>query len=1107
MRLTPTRIGACGACLLAALWTWAEAVRPADGPALVPGEAQAGRLSADERHVYHLALPDGADVVFVRAEEHGADVWLECTGAPTCARVNNPDSRHGLETLRLDARGAGVVTLELRLSARVRTPGGYRLYLEVPTPDARGQARAEALSLLDQLGRAYALDTPAGRTQALRLGLDAARAWAALGEGEEAARARFAVALVQRETGHHAEALDTLAALLAEAREDGVRARLLNEIGFNRFARQDTPAARTAYEHALELLAATPDQHLRALVLNNLGLTYAASEPRRARALYAQALPLLLESGDRRVAALVTNNQAGVHQLLGEPDQAEPLFEQALAAQRALGDLQEQGRVLANLGALLHETGRFQEALERYQAALGLARTSADTRAEARLLNSLGLVLRGLGEPERALQHLRDALRLRRQTGDTRGEAITLHNLALVAQDAGALSEARAHFEAALALSHAGGDRRAEALTRQALGWLLARAGERQAARAALLQADAALEGAGERRGRCETLRKLALVQAEEGATAHALAELERARGLCQAALDNAGETRVLLASADVLQRAGRVPEARVALDEALGRIETLRAGVGSPDLRASFLARQQDAYSLGVELYLERLPEESSAQAARSALALLERGRARGLLDLLRSVGSARSGAPDDALALQRAQLEARFDGLGRRRAALREHGDEDERRALDSALVEAELALDTLDGALLHAAPRVRDLASPPVLDAHAIQALLDDDTLLLVYALGARRSTLFAVTRAQLEAHVLAAREPLEAATHATLTAWRQLDPGARALDERLGATLSELLLGPLAGRLGTKRLVIVPDGALHALPFAALPEPGVGAAGTRRAPLIERHEVLTLPSASALALLRAPRKAGSAHDATRITLLADPVFGSDDARLVRQTVRADVEPAAEPALPRLPGSAREAQAIARLAGAGRARLLLGFEATRDALVHAAPRSAVLHLATHAHVDAARPRLSALQLSAWRPDGSSRAGTLGVREVYALDVGADLVVLSACESALGREVRGEGLVGLTRGFFHAGARRVLASLWRVPDGATSLLMEAFYTALWRDGQAPAAALRTAQRKLLRSPRHADRYFWAAFALQGDWRPSGPSSGFDRR
>ncbi len=1051
-------------------------------------------------HSYRLALaPDDAPVVFVRAEEDGADVWLDCAGATTCARVNNPDSRHGTETLRLDTHGARALTLSVRLSGQVRTPGAYTLRVDVPAAEARGPARARALSLLDELGRAYALDTPAGREQALTLSLQAVQAWTVVGDEAEVSRARYGLAVVQRESGRHAEALDTLSTLLGAARDNGPRARLLNEIGFNHSARQDAQAARAAYEQALALLAGGSDEHLRGLVLNNLGLTHVTGDARRARSLYAQALPLLAASGDRRAAALVTNNLAGVHQLLGEPDQAEPLFAQALAAQRASGDRQEQARVLANLGALLHETGRFQEALEHYQEALALARSSADTRAEARLLNSLGLVLRGLGEPERALQHLHDALRLRRQTGDARGEAITRHNLGLVAQDAGALTDARAHFEAALALSAAGGDRRAEAISRQALGWLLARAGERGAARGALAQADAALDALGDRRGRCETLRKLSLVQAEDGDMASALASLHTARTLCLAALDHAGETRVLLASAEVLHRAGRLSTARAALDEALERIETLRAGVGSPDLRASFLARQQDAYALGVELHLERLPGEPASVAAQAALTLLERGRARGLLDLLRSVGQAPSSAPDDALARQQTQLEARFDGLGRRRAALREHGDEGECQALDAALAEAELALDTLAGALLRAPARAQDRASPRALDARAIQALLDDDTLLLVYALGTQRSTLFAVTRAQVETYPLAAREILERATRTTLAAWRQLDPGARARDERLGARLSELLLGPLAGRLGTRRLVIVPDGALHALPFAALPEPGPGATsvGARRALLVEHHEVSSLPSASVLALLRAPRPAREARDTTRITILADPVFGGADARRMPAAARPAEAAPAQDVLPRLPGSAREARAIARLAGAGQARLLLGFEASVENLAREAPRSRILHLATHARVDAERPRLSALHLSAWRSDGTPRASTLGVREVYALDVGADLVVLSACESALGRELRGEGLVGLTRGFFHAGARRVLASLWRVPDSATALLMEHFYTALWRQGQGPAAALRSAQLRLLRSPRHADRYFWAAFALQGDWQP----------
>jgi CHAT domain-containing protein len=147
-------------------------------------------------------------------------------------------------------------------------------------------------------------------------------------------------------------------------------------------------------------------------------------------------------------------------------------------------------------------------------------------------------------------------------------------------------------------------------------------------------------------------------------------------------------------------------------------------------------------------------------------------------------------------------------------------------------------------------------------------------------------------------------------------------------------------------------------------------------------------------------------------------------------------------------------------------------------------------------IVHFATHGMIDAQTPALSGLVLSRVGEDGQAREGFLSLNDVYNLQLGADLVVLSGCETALGREIRGEGLVGLTQGFFYAGAARVVASLWRVQDRATAELMGRFYAAMLREGKTPAAALREAQLAVRRERRWRDPYYWSAFVLQGDWR-----------
>jgi CHAT domain-containing protein len=295
-------------------------------------------------------------------------------------------------------------------------------------------------------------------------------------------------------------------------------------------------------------------------------------------------------------------------------------------------------------------------------------------------------------------------------------------------------------------------------------------------------------------------------------------------------------------------------------------------------------------------------------------------------------------------------------------------------------------------------------------------------------------------------------------------------------------------------------------VVADGALQYIPFAALPIP------SSDAPLASRHEIVSLPSASALAVLRRElRNRPRAPQA--LAIFADPVFSPDDKRL-RQPGAGRTQPAPSPPATRGTGdreatvdlyrfhrldfSRREADTIAALLPRDQVFEALDFEASRATVlgIDLTPFRNV-HFATHGVVDSQRPDLSSLVLSLYDKRGRRQDdGFLRLNDIYNLRLGADLVVLSACRTALGKEVRGEGLIGLTRGFMYAGSARVLASLWSVEDRATAELMGSFYRGMLREGLSPAAALRKAQLEMARDPTRKSPYFWAGFSLQGEWR-----------
>jgi CHAT domain-containing protein len=382
---------------------------------------------------------------------------------------------------------------------------------------------------------------------------------------------------------------------------------------------------------------------------------------------------------------------------------------------------------------------------------------------------------------------------------------------------------------------------------------------------------------------------------------------------------------------------------------------------------------------------------------------------------------------------------------------------------------------------------------------LTARQIQDLADDRTLLLVYLLAEPSSFAWTVDRERIVSHVLPGRQTIETLARrlaAALPHSHERTGGGAA--ERAARDLSAALLAPLGERLaGHPRLVLLPDGALHLIPFAALPAPASGD------PLLAGHEIVVLPSATVLVEQRR-RLAGRRPAAGELAVLADPVFSSTDPRLAgrREGRAAADEERGDPALgfgplARLPFTAGEAEALARLVPADRRLVVQGFAASRElATSGILSRYRRLHFATHGLLHPVLPERSGIVLSLLDENGHPRDGFLSAPDVAALDLPADLVVLSACQTGLGRELRGEGLVGLTQAFFRAGARSVVVSSWEVRDQATADLMARFYQHLLVDRLPPAAALRKAQLALRGEARTSAPSFWAGFTLQGDWR-----------
>jgi CHAT domain-containing protein len=299
------------------------------------------------------------------------------------------------------------------------------------------------------------------------------------------------------------------------------------------------------------------------------------------------------------------------------------------------------------------------------------------------------------------------------------------------------------------------------------------------------------------------------------------------------------------------------------------------------------------------------------------------------------------------------------------------------------------------------------------------------------------------------------------------------------------------------------LKNKRLLIVAEGVLQYVPFSALADPE-GAT-----PLIVKHEIVTLPSASVLGVLRQESKERQPAPKS-IAVFADPVFDEHDARLSGESqvaahvgvdeareVKRSAEESGLSDFPRLRFSREEANQIMKFASRNNSLAALDFSASRaNATSTELQNYRIVHFATHGIINSRHAELSGVVLSLVDQNGKPQNGFLRLYDIYNMNLKADLVVLSACQTALGRDIKGEGLIGLTRAFMYGGATRVVASLWQADDRGTSVLMSKFYDGLLSRHLSPAAALRGAQIAMLQDKRWHNPRYWAAFTIQGEWK-----------
>ncbi len=915
-----------------------------------------------------------------------------------------------------------------------------------------------------------------------------------------------------------------------EERRVGIKteASALDMIGRAHMEFGDMKKAIELFNQALPLRLAAADRAGEINTLNFIGMTYGyMGEARKALEFFDRAHLILRELGDSRNEASVLNNMCVIHNNLGEYKKGLGFCNQALSIRQALNDRQGEAIALGNIGASYSSMGEYQEALDSYNQSLAIYRDSNNRRSEAISMHNIGWVYGVLGEYQKAIDLYNQALEIFRATSDRYREAKTLSNVGVNYARLGDYRKALDIHQQTLPIQIAVHDQEGEASTLNHIANCSERLGEK---RKALDYYEKALSLETSPRQRVATLSAIGAFHRDLGDNQKAIEYLNDGLRLSRTIGDRTGEAGILAHIALLERYRGDLVEARRRIEEALAAVESLRISVKSHQLRASFLASVRKYYEFDIDVLMRLHKERPSEGFDAAALHASEMARARSLLELLTEANAEIRRDVDPALVERERSLRQMISDRAERQMRLLS-----DKRPKDQAAAAAEELAKELDeltteyeqteARIRQTSPRYAGLTQPVPLNLKEIQGkALDADTLLLEYALGEEKSYLWAVTPDSVMSFELPGRAEIETAArrvYEMLTARNQFAPGetpeqrnrrvsaADAEYPKASAALSRMLLGPVASQLGTKRLLIVSEGALQYVPFAALPLPGTEEQKDILA--IVRHEIVSLQSASVLVALRR-EVAGRGSAAKTVAVLADPVFNRNDPRISRpgesraeevdgaptiNNVRRSATESGLEDLVRLRFSRQEAEEIIRLAPEGKALKALDFAASRATAAGAEiGQYAIVHFATHGVINNQHPELSGIVLSLVDEQGRPQNGFLGLHEIYNLRLGADLVTLSACQTALGKDVKGEGLVGLTRGFMYAGAPRVAASLWRIDDRASAEFMKRFYAAILRDRQRPAAALRAAQISLLKEKRWEAPHYWAAFILQGEWQ-----------
>jgi CHAT domain-containing protein len=1084
-------------------------------------------LTAGSTGTYELAGPDAAHfeldatgLVRIKVENLGRDTILSVNDSAGKRLFRSAGWRGPEHYYVAVVDLAGAASLIIEPDDPISPPGKFSIRVDAVSPSDPALAAELAMTQATDLNLAFYYGEGDTREDARKQYLLAADLFLAAQDRRRRADALYEAANVSKGMCKQDAALEQFESagrIWSDFDDDRSLAVAENMSGLIHWERGEIEIAIPLFESAAKHRnslddANRTDRYFYAETINNLGLARKTNgDAQLAMQHFREALKIWqggVELLDIDVASpewpttdkspwlhhalTALNNVGWATEMFGDIEETEGIWTRALvlSRHREFGDMT--ARLQNNLGNLKRRTGKMNEALELLEQSLDFfTERSPNEYWASAVLFSIGQAHKDLGDNSRALDAFKKSLNMRSPDCDPVGRARVLHEIAELSLADGRVDQAlRQVGEAEALLETFNGNYSTKAGLVNLAGRALYETGHFDDA---LMRQDEAIRlyrSAGDRLGELEARTDRAMTSRRLGRSESAIAELKAAAEIAERVDSRLDLFRIYTLLGETYLADNDTESAFQYASRAIERSEQVRREIVRPILVRDFAALQRAAFDILVRVRLRQGQIEQ-------ALSVADDARARRFTDVIR-----RDGVDIKALTDQQRDryvyLVQAIAVRAEKRTAFLSRNQED-----SADLVRQQLAplIEEMDFLQEQARAAVPESIAPSSLLTSA-QATLGDNDTILEYYIGPDMSGVWAVNRDGISFSPIADSEKVANDVEAVLKSIRdQRRPSGDAL-----ARLSRTLLGK-NGFLAAEKdhLIIIPDGPLHHLPFAVLPDPSFD-----EDPLIVRRRLSYLPSVHALLELRS-RAAPPTRDAAEgIAILADPVFEANDPRMQRpadapepvqvawldRELRRGAERSGVVEFPRLSGSISEAIAIRNAAGDQLVLTLTDTDANRDVVLSGQlDEFEILHFATHGILDAEEPALSGLVLSGVDKDGTPRSRFLRSQDIAGLTLSARLVVLSGCETGLGRLVHGEGLLGLSRAFFYAGANQVVSTLWPVPDRTTAELMGHFYYAHLHDKLSVPDALRQAQLKVRENAASSSPFYWAAFIVQGDW------------